>query len=160
MDGGRDWEKVLGGAGAKGDRVGGSDVVMDPKNPQVVYASLWEDTLGPWEDGYQYAGTGGGLFKSTDSGTTWKQLKNGLPDNLVQINVAVAASDPQRLYATLSTMTESGYGRATGLGVYRSDDAGETWRKMTEDPRPAMKVGGGGLPVAAGCRQKSSMVCA
>jgi len=149
-DGGKTWDKVLGKSGETGgDRIGGSDVVLDPKNPQVVYASLWEDTLGPWEDGNQYAGTGGGLFKSTDGGTTWKQLKNGLPENLVQINVAVAPSDPQRLYATLSTMGEAGYARATGLGVYRSDDAGETWRKITEDPRPAMKIGGGDLPVPA-----------
>jgi photosystem II stability/assembly factor-like uncharacterized protein len=142
-DGGKTWEKVL----YKGDRIGGEDVVLDPKDPQTLYASLWEDTLGPWEDANQYQGTGGGLFKSTDGGTTWKQLKSGLPDNLVQINVAVAASDPQRLYATLSTMAEGGYARATGLGVYRSDDAGETWRKITDDPRPAMKIGGGDLAV-------------
>ena len=149
VDGGKTWEKVLGGAGDKGDRVGGSGVVMDPKNPQVVYASMWEDVLGPWEDGNQYAGAGGGLFKSIDGGTTWKQLKNGLPEGLVQINVAIAASDPQRLYATLATKAESGYASAAGLGVYRSDDAGETWRKITEDARPAMKIGGGDLPVPA-----------
>jgi photosystem II stability/assembly factor-like uncharacterized protein len=145
QDGGKTWEKVL----EKGDRVGGSDVVLDPKNPQTVYASMWEDTLGPWEDGNEYSGTGGGLFKSTDGGTTWKQLKNGLPENLVQINVAIAASDPQRLYATLSTMAVGGYGSGAGLGVYRSDDAGETWRKITEDPRPAMKIGGGDLAIPA-----------
>ncbi len=142
-DGGKTWDKVLG----KSDRIGGSDVVLDPKDPNIVYASLWEDTLGPWEDGNQYAGTGGGLFKSTDGGTTWKQLKNGFPDNLVQINVAVAASNTQRLYATIATMTESGYGRAGGLGVYRSDDAGESWTKITDDPRPALRIGGGDLPV-------------
>ena len=77
------------------------------------------------------------LFKSTDGGTTWTQLTNGLPDNLVQINVAIAASDPQRLYATLSTTSEGGYASGSGLGVYRSDDAGENWRKITDDPRPA-----------------------
>ncbi|KAA6457328.1 glycoside hydrolase [Acidobacteria bacterium AB60] len=145
QDGGKTWEKVL----YKGDRIGGSDVVLDPRDPNTIYVSLWEDTLGPWEDGNQYAGTGGGLFKSTDGGTTWKQLKAGLPENLVQINVALAASDPQRLYATLSTMAEGGYGRAGGLGFYRSDDAGETWRKITDDPRPALKIGGGDLPVPA-----------
>ncbi len=142
-DGGKSWTQVL----FKGDRIGGSDVVIDPKNPQIVYASLWQETLGPWEDGNDYDGTGGGLFKSTDGGTTWKQLKTGLPDNLVQINVAIAASDPQRLYATLSTTVPSGYADAKGLGVYRSDDAGETWRKITDDPRPAMKIGGGDLSV-------------
>ncbi|MFY9748817.1 MAG: glycoside hydrolase [Acidobacteriaceae bacterium] len=142
-DGGKTWKKVL----YKGDRVGGSDVVLDPKNPRIVYASMWEETLGPWEDANSYAGTHGGLFKSMDGGTTWKQLTKGLPDGLVQINVAVAASNPQRLYATLQTKTEGGYASGRGLGVYRSDDAGASWQKITDDPRPAMKIGGGDLSV-------------
>ena len=66
---------------------------------------------------------------------------------LVQINVAVAASNPQRLYATLPTKTEGGYASGRGLGVYRSDDAGASWQKITDDPRPAMKIGGGDLSV-------------
>jgi photosystem II stability/assembly factor-like uncharacterized protein len=142
-DGGRTWKKVL----YKNDRIGGSDVILDPKNPGIVYASLWEETLGPWEDANSYAGPGGGLFKSTDGGTTWKQLTKGLPDGLVQINVAIAASNPQRLYATLATKTEGGYASGKGLGVYRSDDSGGSWQKITEDPRPAMKIGGGDLSV-------------
>jgi photosystem II stability/assembly factor-like uncharacterized protein len=103
-DGGRHWEKVL----YKDENTGGSDVVIDPKNPQVVYASLWNDRLGPWEDGNSYETANGGLFKSTDGGTTWKRLTAGLPADLVQINVAISASNPQRLYATLSTKEESG----------------------------------------------------
>ena len=144
-DGGKTWKKVL----YKGDRIGGSDVVLDPKNPRIVYAALWEDTLGPWEDGNQYSGTGGGLFKSTDGGNTWKQLTKGLPDGLEQINVAVADSSTSRLYATVQSKTEGGGGYASGrgLGVYRSDDAGESWVKITDDPRPAMKIGGGDLSV-------------
>ncbi len=142
-DGGKMWKQVL----FKGNRIGGSDVVIDPKNPRIVYASLWEETLGPWEDGNNYAGTGGGLFKSVDGGTTWKQLTQGLPDNLVQINVAIAASQPQRLYATLATKAEGGYASGKGLGVYRSDDGGASWQKITDDPRPAMKIGGGDLSV-------------
>ena len=142
-DGGKTWTRVL----YKDENTGGSDVVIDPKDPQIIYASLWNDRLGPWEDGNQYSTTEGGLFKSTDGGNTWKQLKTGLPDDLVQINVAIAASDPQRLYATISTKTEGAYASGKGLGVYRSDDAGATWRKITDDPRPAMKIGGGDLPV-------------
>ncbi len=142
-DGGKTWKKVL----YKDERTGGSDVVIDPKNPRVVYASLWEETLGPWEDANSYAGTQGGLFKSTDGGATWKQLTNGLPGNLVQVNVAIAASDPERLYATVSTTVEGAYASGEGLGVYRSDDAGASWRKITDDPRPSMKIGGGDLPV-------------
>ena len=142
-DGGKTWKKVL----YKGDRVGGSDVVIDPKNPRIVYASLWEETLGPWEDANTYDGTHGGLFKSIDGGATWKQLTKGLPDNLVQINVAIAASQPRRLYATLATKTAGGYSDPHGLYVYRSDDAGATWRKITDDPRPEMKIGGGDLAI-------------
>jgi photosystem II stability/assembly factor-like uncharacterized protein len=145
-DGGKTWDKVL----YKDENTGGSDVVIDPKNPEVIYASLWDERLGPWEDENAYATTNGGLFKSTDGGSTWKQLTNGLPNDLVQINVAIAASDPQRLYATLATKEEgSGYATDQGLGVYRSDDGGMNWRKITEDPRPAMKIGGGDLPVPA-----------
>jgi photosystem II stability/assembly factor-like uncharacterized protein len=153
-DGGKTWQKVL----FKDERTGGSDVVIDPKNPQVVYACLWEETLGPWEDGNEYAGTNGGLFKSTDGGATWTQLKNGLPENLVQINVALAASDPDRLYATISTTEESAYATGKGVGVYRSDDAGASWQRITDDPRPAMKIGGGDLPVPVVDPQNADVV--
>jgi photosystem II stability/assembly factor-like uncharacterized protein len=142
-DGGKTWKKVL----YKDQWTGGSDVAIDPKDPQVVYASLWEDTLGPWEDANQYSGTHGGLFKSTDGGNTWKPLTKGLPEGLEQINVAVAPSDPQRLYATMQTKDAGGYTTPTGLYVYRSDDGGENWRKITDDPRPEMKIGGGDLSV-------------
>ncbi len=144
-DGGGTWTKVL----DRGPNVGGSQVVLDPSNPEVVYATLWESRLGPWEDGNQYEGTHGGLFKSTDGGTTWRPLTKGLPENLVQAQIAVAPSDEHRLYATVSTTKPSGYASAAGLGLYRSDDAGESWSKATDDPRPAMKIGGGDLPIAA-----------
>jgi photosystem II stability/assembly factor-like uncharacterized protein len=144
-DGGQSWKKVL----YKDANTGGSDVVLDPNHPDVVYAALWESRLGPWEDGNQYDGTHGGLFKSTDGGETWHPLTKGLPENLVQIQVATCASDSNRLYVTLSTTHEGGYGSGAGLGFYRSDDAGESWTKATDDPRPAMKIGGGDLPIPA-----------
>ena len=142
-DGGATWTKVL----FKDANTGGSQVVIDPANPDVVYAALWEATLGPWEDGNSYEGTKGGLFKSTDGGITWKQLTKGLPESVVHIQVALSASDQDRLYVTLATSHESGYASAAGLGVYRSDDAGENWYKATDDPRPALKIGGGDLPI-------------
>ena len=142
-DGGRTWKNVL----FKDENTGGSDVVLDPNHQNVVYASLWEARLGPWEDGNQYNGTHGGLFKSTDGGDTWRPLTKGLPENLMQIQIAVAASDSNRIYATVATNHEGKYATADGLGVYRSDDAGESWYKATVDPRPAMKIGGGDLPV-------------
>ena len=142
-DGGASWQKVL----YKDENTGGSDVEIDPSNPDTIYASLWQSRLGPWEDSNSFAGTGGGLFKSTDGGNTWKKLTKGLPDDVVQVNVAIAASQPSRLYATLSTTQPSGYASGKGLGFYRSDDAGESWSQITTDPRPAMKIGGGDLPV-------------
>ena len=135
-DGGENWRKIL----SKDANVGGSDVEIDPANPDVVYAALWEVRLGPWEDGNQYSGTGGGLFKSADGGKTWRALTNGLPKGIVQLDVAIAASQPSRLYASVATNEPS-------VGIYRSDDAGENWTRITTDPRPALRIGGGDLPV-------------
>lgn len=143
LDGGQSWQKVL----YKDENTGGSDIALDPANPDTVYAALWEAREGPWEDNNLYNGTGGGLFQSTDGGSTWHQLTNGLPKNLVQINVAIAPSDPSRIYATIATTDKGDYGSGAGLGFYRSDDSGATWREITTDPRPAMRIGGGDLAV-------------
>ena len=143
IDGGSTWEKVL----YKDENTGGSDVEMDPANPDVIYASLWQARLGPWEDHNSYEGTGGGLFKSSDGGKTWRKLTKGLPEDLVQINVAIAPSQPDRLYAILSTTHPGSYASGEGLGFYRSDEAGESWYRVTTDPRAAMKIGGGDLPI-------------
>jgi len=142
-DGGSTWDKVL----FKDENTGGCDVEIDPTNPNVIYACLWQSRLGPSEDNNAFSGTGGGLFKSTDGGTTWRQLTKGLPEDLVQINVAVAPSDSNRLYATVSTTHPTSYATDEGMGFYRSDDAGENWHRVTHDPRAAMKIGGGDQPV-------------
>jgi len=142
-DGGATWEKVL----YKDENTGGSDVEIDPSNPEVVYASLWQSRLGPSEDKNDFAGKNGGLFKSSDGGNTWRKLSKGLPDDLVQINVAIAPSQPSRIYAVASTTTPNEYQTDKGMGFFRSDDAGENWVRITADPRPAMKIGGGDLPV-------------
>jgi photosystem II stability/assembly factor-like uncharacterized protein len=135
-DGGQTWQKVI----SKDENTGASDVEIDPSNPDVIYASMWEVREGPWEDSNEVNGTGGGLFKSTDGGNTWHQLTSGLPKDLSQIYAAIAASDPKRLYASV--------GMASGaLGFYRSDDAGENWSKITEDPRPSARIGGGDLAI-------------
>jgi len=143
LDGGVSWQKVL----YKDENTGGSDIALDPSHPEVLYAALWEAREGPWEDNNLLQGTGGGLFKSTDGGDTWKHLTNGLPTNVVQINLALAPSQPSRIYASLGTTEKGDYESGAGLGVYRSDDAGETWYRATEDPRPAMRIGGGDLTV-------------
>lgn len=133
-DGGQTFEKVL----YKDEYTGGSDVELDPSNPQIIYASLWQAQQGPWENS-EWGGTSGGLFKSTDGGTTWHQLSNGLPDGVEQIDVAIAPSNPNRIYATVAA--------ARGIGIYRSDDAGASWTQITADRRPANRIGGGDLPV-------------
>ena len=139
-DGGRTFQNVL----SKDENTGASDLEFDPNNPDIVYACLWEQRQGPWENG-AWAGTTGGIFKSTDGGTTWRQLTNGLPggdgDGIVQADIAVAPSDPNRIYATVANPRT--------VGIYRSDDAGEHWTRITTDARPAGRIGGGDLPVPA-----------
>jgi photosystem II stability/assembly factor-like uncharacterized protein len=142
-DGGASWQKVL----YVDLNTGGDDVGIDPSNPSVVYATLWAVRQGPWEYGNEYQGSEGGVFKSTDGGATWHKLTDGLPANLVQAYVAIAPSDPSRLYATVATTERGAYGSGRGLGIYRSDDAGAHWYRATTDPRPAARIGGGDLPV-------------
>src|ERR1700730_17831182 len=112
-DGGQGWQRVL----YKSDGIGASDVEIDPANPDVVYASMWEMRLGPWEDNNEYQGSGGGLFKSTDAGKTWHPLTNGLPKGIIQIQVAIAPSQTNRLYATAASERE-GNAPGSDVGVY------------------------------------------
>ncbi len=133
-DGGQTFQKVL----YKDENTGGSDLELDPSNPEIVYAALWEAREGPWENA-AWAGANGGIFKSTDAGNNWRQLTKGLPEGVVQANVTVAPSNPNRLFAAGAT--------ARGTGIYRSDDAGESWAQITTDARPAARIGGGDLPV-------------
>jgi photosystem II stability/assembly factor-like uncharacterized protein len=132
-DGGKTFQKVL----YKDENTGGSELAFDPTNPDIVYAGLWESRQGPWENA-AWSGTGGGLFKSTDGGTTWRQLNAAGADGVVQINLGIAPSDPRRIYAAITT--------SRGAGIYRSDDAGETWTRPSTDNRPASRIGGGDLP--------------
>ena len=125
-NGGRTFERVL----YKDENTGGVDVAFDPSDAQTVYAVLWEAREGPWENGV-FRGPGSGLFKSTDGGDTWRPLTEGLPtfadDGLSRIGITVAPSMPSRLFATVES-------RRNG-GLYRSDDAGESWYLTNDDPR-------------------------
>ena len=119
-DGGRTFEKVL----YKDENTGGNDVDIDPSNPDIVYATLWEERQGPWENAV-WAGTGGGIFKSTDGGATWKPLTDGLPQ-VIQANLAISPANPKRIFAAVAGADRTGNaGRSRGAqGMYRSDDAG------------------------------------
>lgn len=124
-DGGATWQQVL----YKDENTGAIQVTIDPKNPNIIYADLWAGRQGPWENG-SWNGANSGLFKSTDGGDTWKQLVNGLPttaEGLGRIGFCIAPSDPNRMYATVDA------GKASG--IYRSDDAGENWYRLTPDER-------------------------
>ncbi len=125
-DGGKTFQKVL----YKDENTGAVDVVLDPSNPDIVYAVLWEARQGPWENG-AFTGPGSGLFKSTDGGATWKHLTSGLPtfeqDGLGRMGITVAPSLPSRMFASVEARR--------GGGLYRSDDAGETWHLATTDER-------------------------
>jgi photosystem II stability/assembly factor-like uncharacterized protein len=133
-DGGKTFTKTL----SKDENTGAADVQIDPSNPEIVYAALWEAREGPWENG-SWNGTNGGIYKSADGGKTWRQLTNGLPNDIVQANLGIAASAPQTLIAAVAT-TKAGK-------LYRSEDGGENWTLATEDERPGARIGGGDLPL-------------
>ncbi len=133
-DGGKTFAKTL----YRDENTGGNDVQIDPQNPEIVYASLWEAREGPWENA-EWRGGNGGIFKSTDAGKTWTQLSGGLPNDITQANLAIAPSVPQQLFAAIATPKM--------VRLYRSDDAGASWKQATEDDRPAGRIGGGDLPV-------------
>ena len=113
-DGGKTWVLSL----KINKDTGASDLKMDPTNPRILYAAMWHHGRKPWY--IKSGGAGGGIYKSIDSGDTWKQLTNGLPDLVGKIGIDVAASNPSRLYAIIEAEIEKG-------GLYRSDDAGENW---------------------------------
>jgi len=144
VNGGKTFSKVL----YINENVGGDDVDIDPSDPNTIYVTLWESRQGPWENG-NWVGTGGGIYKSTDGGNTWKKLSKGLPADLVQAHIAIAPSQPKILFVALSTPTPNEYGTGKGMGFYRSDDGGENWKAASEDGRPEAKIGGGDLPELA-----------
>jgi photosystem II stability/assembly factor-like uncharacterized protein len=130
-DGGKTWERVL----FVDENTGCSDVVMDPNNPGVLFAGMWQFVIHTW--GRESGGPGSGLFVSRDGGSTWKRLSgHGLPDQEVgKIGLAIAKSNPRRVYALIETGTgEPWKGKPTATGeLWRSDDGGENWRMMTSD---------------------------
>jgi photosystem II stability/assembly factor-like uncharacterized protein len=121
-DGGNTWSKVL----YKDEKTGAADIVFDPDNSSILYASLWEVYRTPYS--LSSGGPGSGLYKSGDGGATWKRLEgNGLPGGVLgRIGVTVSGADSNRVYALIE---------AKDGGLFRSDDAGETWTKTSEDGR-------------------------
>jgi photosystem II stability/assembly factor-like uncharacterized protein len=146
IDGGAHWKKVLYDPN-RPDDVGAVEVTIDPTHPKTVYASLWGTRRPPWSVYAPSNLPGGGLYKSTDGGDTWKKLAGGLPsdDFVGKIGIAVAPSNPNRLWAVVDDLgaavakpargPAAGSQTPTGGGVYTSDDAGTTWHLVNREQR-------------------------
>ncbi|HKP27964.1 MAG TPA: hypothetical protein VJU15_01085, partial [Gemmatimonadales bacterium] len=119
-DGGVTWTQVLKG---DNDWTGANEVHLDPRNPDVVYAVMWQRFRRQW--GFIDGGPGSGIQKSIDGGKTWKKLSSGLPtEEMGKIGLAVSPADPNTVYAIIEAANRAG-------GVFRSTDAGSSWRKMS-----------------------------
>ncbi len=119
-DGGSSWKKVL----YVDEKTGAADLAMDPSNPRILYAGMWDHRREPWR--IRSGGEGSGLHKSTDGGDTWKPIITGLPEVMGKVAVAVSPAHPDRLYANIEAEGEKG-------GVYRSDNAGKNWQQVCSD---------------------------
>ena len=158
-DGGETFQKVL----YKDEYTSGSDLRIDPNDPNIVYASLWQQQQSFIEGGaFGTSGETSGIFKSTDGGTTWRKLTDGLP-NVSQANLAIATNNSKVIYATVAAAAAPGGGgrggAGGGVGFYRSTDGGEHWHLANydanaapgaparpQDNRPMARIGGGDLP--------------
>lgn len=125
LDGGKTWEKTL----YINHNTGAVQVEFDPNNSQILFADLWEHQEGPWENA-KFSGPNSGLYKSTDGGANWRKIEKGLPNatqGLGRIGVAISRSNSSRMYATVDS-------RQNG-GIYRSEDAGESWALINNNRR-------------------------
>jgi photosystem II stability/assembly factor-like uncharacterized protein len=144
-NGGITWKKVL----FESDMVGANDIVIDPENPDRLYVSMWHRIRKRWSD--PVPGPGGGIYKSEDGGNSWERVSEGLPlrDKSGRIGLSLAASKPNVIYALIDNHESArkakdgeldSYGRQKkdvikGAEVYRSDDYGDTWAKVSESNR-------------------------
>jgi photosystem II stability/assembly factor-like uncharacterized protein len=158
-DGGKTFEKVL----YKDEYTSANDVRIDPNDPNIVYAALWQQQQS-FIEGSSFGGASGGIFKSVDGGSNWKPLEDGLP-GVLQANLAIAPSNTKVLYAMVAgtpPADAAARGQTEVLGLYKSVDAGEHWYLAVHDPkskdqgaqhepdgRPLLRIGGGDLATLA-----------
>jgi photosystem II stability/assembly factor-like uncharacterized protein len=124
IDGGATWKNVL----YVDDKTGASELSMDMTNPRILYAAMWEHGRLPWK--VISGGPGSGLYKSTDSGDTWERLKDGLPEEMGKMAIAVSRSNPEKVYALIESDSDKEAG-----GLFVSNNAGKKWSRITNDHR-------------------------
>jgi photosystem II stability/assembly factor-like uncharacterized protein len=128
-NGGKSWSRVL----FVDENTGAADLSMDMTNPRILYAALWEHRRLPWQ--MVSGGKGSGLYKSTDGGDTWVPIQKGLPKELGKMGISVSRANPSRVFAVVESDTEKEQG-----GVFRSDDAGKSWTRVSKDHRTVQRA--------------------
>ena len=123
-DGGATWKNVL----FVDDKTGAAELAMDMTNTRILYAAMWEHGRLPWK--VISGGPGSGLYKSTDRGETWEKMKDGLPEEMGKMAVAVSRSNPEKVYALIESDSEKEAG-----GLFVSNNAGKKWSRITNDHR-------------------------
>jgi photosystem II stability/assembly factor-like uncharacterized protein len=123
-DGGATWKNVL----FVDERTGAAELSMDPNNPRIVYAAMWEHGRLPWK--VISGGPGSGLYKSTDMGDTWTKMTEGLPKKMGKMSIAVSRSNPEKVYALIESDSNE-----DERGLYVSTNAGKSWSQVTSEPR-------------------------
>ncbi|HEY6120107.1 MAG TPA: hypothetical protein VIV66_09125 [Pyrinomonadaceae bacterium] len=124
IDGGISWKNVL----YVDDKTGAAELSMDMTNPRILYAAMWEHGRLPWK--VISGGPGSGLYKSTDGGDTWEKMKDGLPEEMGKMAIAVSRSNPEKVYALIESDSDKEAG-----GLFVSNNAGKKWSRITNDHR-------------------------
>src|SRR5438128_1645058 len=124
IDGGKTWKNVL----FVDEKTGAAELSMDMTNPRILYAAMWEHGRLPWK--IISGGPGSGLYKSNDEGDTWERMKEGLPEEMGKMSIAVSRSNPEKVYALIESDSDKEAG-----GLFVSNDAGKKWSRITNDHR-------------------------
>ena len=118
LDGGYTWERKL----FRGEYLGAADLSMDPSNPRILYAGMWDHERKPWH--IRSGGGDSGVYRSTDGGENWKELSQGLPETMGKVGVSVSRANPDVVYANIEA--EKG-------GVFRSFNGGDSWEQVNDE---------------------------